>query len=79
MWFYDTFDVREWLLYVVRLHLISSDMSGSRADLLISLSPPFHPYASPLQMQTQAAAHGRGVTMGRVYREDGTLVAVVVS
>jgi acyl-CoA thioesterase 8 len=29
-------------------------------------------------MQTQAAAHGRGVAMGRIYRQDGTLVAVVV-
>lgn len=31
------------------------------------------------QMQTQAAGHGRGVSMGRIYRRDGTLVAVVVS
>ncbi|EPQ28846.1 uncharacterized protein PFL1_03649 [Pseudozyma flocculosa PF-1] len=43
MWFYDTFDVSEWLLFV---------------------------------MQTQAASNGRGVVMGRIYRRDGTLVAV---
>lgn len=30
-------------------------------------------------MQTQAAGHGRGVSIGRMYRRDGTLVAVVVS
>jgi acyl-CoA thioesterase 8 len=29
------------------------------------------------QMQTQAASNGRGVVIGRIYREDGTLVAVV--
>ena len=28
-------------------------------------------------MQTQAASNGRGVVVGRIYREDGTLVAVV--
>ncbi|SPC65388.1 probable peroxisomal acyl-coenzyme A thioester hydrolase 1 [Ustilago sp. UG-2017b] len=28
-------------------------------------------------MQTQAASNGRGVVIGRIYREDGTLVAVV--
>lgn len=27
-------------------------------------------------MQTQAASNGRGVVIGRIYREDGTLVAV---
>ncbi|KAN0063035.1 acyl-CoA thioesterase [Thecaphora frezii] len=43
MWFYDTFDVSDWLLFV---------------------------------MQTQAASNGRGVVMGRIYRRDGTLVAV---
>lgn len=30
-------------------------------------------------MQTQAASHGRGVVLGRIYRRDGTLVAVAVS
>ncbi|CAO1620283.1 unnamed protein product [Parajaminaea phylloscopi] len=28
-------------------------------------------------MQTQAAGHGRGVVLGRIYRRDGTLVAVL--
>ncbi|CAO1615674.1 unnamed protein product [Sympodiomycopsis kandeliae] len=28
-------------------------------------------------MQTQAAGHGRGVALGRIYRQDGVLVAVV--
>ncbi|KAK0543818.1 acyl-CoA thioesterase [Tilletia horrida] len=28
-------------------------------------------------MQTQAASNGRGVVLGRMYREDGTLIAVV--
>lgn len=28
-------------------------------------------------MQTQAAGHGRGVALGRIYRRDGTLVAVL--
>ncbi|CEH12009.1 Acyl-CoA thioesterase [Ceraceosorus bombacis] len=44
MWFYDSFDTSQWMLFV---------------------------------MQTQAAGSGRGVAMGRVYRQDGTLVAVV--
>ncbi len=44
MWFYQPFEVHEWLLFI---------------------------------MQTQAASNGRGVAMGRIYREDGTLVAVV--
>lgn len=44
MWFYQPFEVHEWLLFV---------------------------------MQTQAASNGRGVVVGRIYREDGTLVAVV--
>ncbi|PWN47919.1 putative peroxisomal acyl-coenzyme A thioester hydrolase 1 [Violaceomyces palustris] len=44
MWFYDSFDVNDWLLFV---------------------------------MQTQGASNGRGVAMGRIYRKDGTLVAVV--
>lgn len=30
-----------------------------------------------MQMQTQAASNGRGVVIGRIYREDGTLVAIV--
>ncbi|TKY90563.1 hypothetical protein EX895_000561 [Sporisorium graminicola] len=44
MWFYQPFEVHNWLLFV---------------------------------MQTQAASNGRGVVVGRIYREDGTLVAVV--
>ncbi|PWZ02688.1 putative peroxisomal acyl-coenzyme A thioester hydrolase 1 [Testicularia cyperi] len=43
MWFYQPFDVHEWLLFV---------------------------------MQTQAASNGRGVVVGRIYKQDGTLVAV---
>lgn len=30
-------------------------------------------------MQAQAASHGRGIALGRIYRRDGTLVAVLVS
>lgn len=44
MWFYQPFEVHEWLLFM---------------------------------MQTQAASNGRGVVIGRIYRQDGTLVAVV--
>ncbi|SNX81651.1 probable peroxisomal acyl-coenzyme A thioester hydrolase 1 [Melanopsichium pennsylvanicum] len=44
MWFYQPFQVHDWLLFV---------------------------------MQTQAASNGRGVVIGRIYRMDGTLVAVV--
>lgn len=43
-WFYNDFDVHEWLLFL---------------------------------MQAQAAGHGRGVALGRIYRQDGTLVAVL--
>lgn len=31
------------------------------------------------QMQVQAASNGRGLVFGRFYRQDGTLVAVLVS
>lgn len=44
MWFYQPFEVHDWLLFT---------------------------------MQTQAASNGRGIVIGRIYREDGTLVAVV--
>ncbi|KAE8234681.1 hypothetical protein CF326_g281 [Tilletia indica] len=45
------------------MHFYNSDFSANEWILFL--------------MQTQAASNGRGVVLGRMYREDGTLLAVV--
>ncbi|KAK0538139.1 acyl-CoA thioesterase [Tilletia horrida] len=53
--------------------------------MMASLDHSMHFYESKFSanewilflMQTQAASNGRGVVLGRMYREDGTLIAVV--
>ncbi|CAD6885083.1 unnamed protein product [Tilletia controversa] len=77
------------LAYASDFYLLSSVPkalgNSPNISMMASLDHSMHFYESNFSanewilflMQTQAASNGRGVVLGRMYREDGTLLAVV--